>query len=286
MARILIVCHERDRALGPDYILSGLVEPWRRHGHDVVIQFGWRERPPADLLIPHIDVTRLPADAVAMLAAYPRVINRALTDISKRRVSRNLLRRDDAWPGPVIVKTDANHAGIPDATRRPLRRTIWQRLTKRWPPLNLPLHPGKTYRVHDRLADVPDAVWRNPAWVVERYLAERDGDDTVLRSWIILGDKTIERRQLARAPIPVGDPVHTRETWIAEPSRDLRGLRAEFGIDFGKIDFARVDGQVVHYDIATTPTSSEFLSRPEFCAHVARGIEDFLERSGSARLRG
>ena len=35
-------------------------------------------------------------------------------DISKSKISANILRRDDSHSGPVIIKTDLNSGGLPE----------------------------------------------------------------------------------------------------------------------------------------------------------------------------
>ena len=44
---------------------------------------------------------------------YPTVVNRRVTDISKRRISTNLVGPHDTYSGPVILKTDRNFGGLP-----------------------------------------------------------------------------------------------------------------------------------------------------------------------------
>jgi len=64
------------------------------------------------------------------LAERPAVVNGHLVDLSKRAVSRNLVRPGDAWPGPVIVKSDLNHGGVPE--RRAFGRERRYPITNGW----------------------------------------------------------------------------------------------------------------------------------------------------------
>ena len=68
--------------------------------------------PRADLLVPHVDLTHMPSDYAAFVDRYPAVLNRTVKDISKRRISDNLVRQDASWDGPVIVKTNLNCGGL------------------------------------------------------------------------------------------------------------------------------------------------------------------------------
>jgi len=273
--RILVVCHERDRQLASPYVLPGLIDCWRARGLIVTVQFGWDDRPTADLVIPHIDTTKIPPAAIAMFDHYPRVLNRGLTDISKRVVSANLLSPHDPWPGPVIVKTNANHAGIPDWARTPqsqLRR-FWQR---RRGSAQQPSPPPSSYKIYDRLAAVPAHMHRDRGLVIEKFLPERDGDLYVLRQWWILGDQVVLRRQWAGHPIAVSQHVVRRESMLIEPPPELLALRQKFGLDYGKVDFAISDGQPVIFDVATTPTSPMMLADRPRIGQLAAGIDQFL----------
>lgn len=276
MSRILIICHPHDRTLQDNYILHALIAPWRARGHAIEIQSGWAKRPAADLVIPHIDVTVLPTDAVAFLNSYPNVVNRRLTDISKRRVSANLLQRDDPWPGPVMVKTDANHAGIPDFVRRPAPPR-WRRLLAR-DPQPLPPPPAARYRIYGRLADVPPEVWRDRSLVVEKLITQREGDHYILQQWWLMGDAVVYRSQAGYAPVVAGPDIERRAAMPIEAPPELQALRARTGLDFGKVDFVRHDGGITVFDIATTPTGRSMTGRADLMAALAAGVDGLLAR--------
>jgi hypothetical protein len=60
---------------------------------------------------------------------------------------------------------------------------------------------------------------------------------------------------------------------------ELRRIRADLGFDFGKFDYAIVDGKVVLYDVNRTPTYGGF-DREDFLPnmrHLAEGIRGFME---------
>lgn len=276
MAKILVVCHPSDRTLQDNYILHALIAPWRARGNAVEIQFGWARRPAADLVIPHIDVTVLPPDALDFLAAYPNVVNRRLTDISKRRISANLLQRGDAWSGPVMVKTDANHAGIPDFVRRP-PPPRWRRLLARGPQ-PLPPPPAARYRIYDRLTDVPPQVWRDRSLVVEKLIAQRDGSLYVLQQWWLMGDAVVHRSQVGPAPVVAGPDIVRRAPVAVAPPPELLALRARTGLDFGKVDYVQHDGGITVFDIATTPTGRSMTGRADMMETLAAGLDGLLAR--------
>ncbi len=111
MKRIVILMHEHLRPSRPHYLIDAIADAWRAQGLEVAYTYGPRERPAADLLVAHVDLTRTPPDYVDCIRSYPAVVNRDVLDISKRRISRNLLRGDEDYAGPVIVKTDDNAGG-------------------------------------------------------------------------------------------------------------------------------------------------------------------------------
>src|SRR5436190_13247079 len=93
------------------YLLRLMVEAWEDAGASVVIVRGTENFVPADVIIPHLDLTVMPPAYHEFLQRYPVAINRRLIDISKSRISSNLLSRGDAYGGEVIVKTNCNYGG-------------------------------------------------------------------------------------------------------------------------------------------------------------------------------
>jgi len=59
-------------------------------------------------------MTVTPEDYRHYLNNYSNVINRQLVDISKSRISGNLVGKNDPYSGPVIVKTNRNSGGLPE----------------------------------------------------------------------------------------------------------------------------------------------------------------------------
>src|SRR4051794_13350678 len=104
MARIVILEHRFQGRLKRRYLAHLWAERWRRQGHEVTLQRGPEEAPEADLALLNLDLTVVPPPYRGLLARYPRVLNGAVLDIGKRRISRALLAGpDDPWDGPVVV---------------------------------------------------------------------------------------------------------------------------------------------------------------------------------------
>ena len=115
MASILLVTHARDRFHQRSFLVGSLFE---RTGPPPVIAFmspKVRQISPADLAFLHVDATAIPSEYVEALARYPIVVNGRAGDVSKRAISKQLVARNDGYQGQVIVKTDRNSGGYPEA---------------------------------------------------------------------------------------------------------------------------------------------------------------------------
>lgn len=261
---------------GSSTLLGQLALIWQQQGFEVEVTQGISEEVTADIVISHIDLTLVPDEYTTFLKKYPVVINGVATDISKTRISQNLLSMRDTYEGPVIVKTAANYGGIPELIRqeslgqtamgfeRPWRKVEW-------------LDPHH-YPLFDSVRHVPHGVWKNKNLVVEKFLAERNEDGHYrLRSWFFLGDKELGKSEYSNNPI-VKTGTFKKEI-IANVPAELRTERIRLGIDFGRIDYAVINGKAVIYDINTTPvihknTLALFGDRLE---ELAAGINHFIK---------
>jgi len=270
-ARIAIISLDPERYTDSRYLLRLLQQRWEEQGLRVDVIRPGATAEPADLAILHIDSTRVPDDCLQELSRYPRVLNGRVTDISKRSFSAQLLQRDDAYEGQVIVKTDANYGGISDRAAGP----GGGRMSFATGKVQAPWRRAKflspeDYPVFDSLRAVPSGVWLNPRLVVEKFLAEREGDLYCLRSWVFLGKREIAR--LVRSPHHV---VKSRNAvshdTLDDVPDELRAWRARLGFDYGKFDYGIVDGKVVLYDVTPTPTAG-----PSITGDTARKIMDAL----------
>src|SRR3978361_1955265 len=111
------MCHvailvQRGEAPNTASLLSELAAIWRQRGVHVSILNRLDPGLVADALILHVNLTVVPNEYLRYIERFPVVINARPTDISKRRVSRNLVERRTSYGGPVIVKTDRNFRGI------------------------------------------------------------------------------------------------------------------------------------------------------------------------------
>lgn len=279
MARILILVH-RDGGLDESsYFLRAMAEVWRELGHTVIEQRGPEGRCEADIAFLHVDLTRVPEDYAAFVRRFPRSVNATTVDISKRTVSRSLVRRGDGYGGPVIVKTDCNCGGLKESVlcrRSPVRRTL--RSARNRLPWTLRTRMGvEDYRVFPSPAAVPALVWLNRALVVERFLPEMRGDLYCLRTWVFLGDRETSSICFGRSPVVKSHTIIGREALDGVPE-ELRRMRRELGFEFGKFDYAVVDGRVVLYDTNRTPTLGDFPPEQYMprVRYLAEGLDGLL----------
>jgi hypothetical protein len=297
---ILILLHERDRwAERHNYLLWPIRDAWQQLGLKVTMARGPRQAGPARLLFPHVDLTVTPPEIAALYERYPRVVNRSVLDISKRRLSRILVGPDDTWQGPVIVKTNLNTGGDPE--RRLARahveaflRVVVKGIAPQWllarrrartprPPADLAaartLAPNH-YPTFPSPAALPLGVFDNPALVVERFIPEREGDLFAVRSWSFLGGCGYNLRRLSPNPVVRAVGVLRREE-VPVPD-DLTRLRETLGFDYGKLDYVVHDGRAVLIDANRTPSlAGDSLSEAqrERAFGLAAGVAAWLEPS-------
>lgn len=280
MAHIAVLVHQHDLFERWGYFVHAFSELWRREGHRVSVLAGPEKHVDADLAFLHVDLTVTPLEYVAWMRRFPRVINAHVTDISKRRVSRSIVARGDGYHGPVVVKTDRNHGGQPEA-RIASEGTLPARIGKRmrdWSPwTRRPWMPSMEYRVYESASAVPRGVWANRELVVERFLPEFKDGMYYLRVWIFFGDR--ETHSLCYGPEPIVKSANVAGRGPAgDVPQELRQIREELGFDFGKFDYAMVDGRPVLYDANRTPAMP--LVPPEQYSpgilNLALGIRSYL----------
>lgn len=257
--RIAILMHERDsRHVVGRYIITLMAEHWRDDGHEVVFLFGTDTFLPADVVIVHVDLSVVPDSYLEFAARYPVAVNGRVTDIRKRTIGRDLtLEAGDAWTGPVIVKSDLNYGGLPERRRLDqagdprLLRALRPHLS-RWglTPPSLGASGPASYRVLESLAEVPAAVFGDPALVVQKFLPERDGPHYCVRHYSFLGDRSSCVRLRTAGPIVNGTNSAPVEPVDIHPR--IVELREELGFDYGKFDFVVVDGEAVLLDANKT----------------------------------
>jgi hypothetical protein len=253
--RIVVVRRPNDSFDRDHYTIHLLIEQWRQWGFAVEVSDHvgagtGRET----VVIPHLDTTRTPVEYETSFARCAVVVNRRVIDISKRRVSQNLVTDPANYDGPVMVKTDRNFGGRPELERFNATGRIAQMalILARRLPWTLTGMIGQ-YRIFDRASMVPRMVWRNPLLVVEKFLPERQDGMYCLRQYTFFGEA--ERNTLAFSPEPIVKARNiVRREVLSGPAPGLREMRTALGFDYGKFDYVLHNGRTVVLDTNRTPT--------------------------------
>ena len=270
MATIVVVSHARGRFRTRSFMIAGLFPHWEAAGHRVLVHEGPRDLPDADIAILHVDETVIPAAYVDAVSRYRVVVNGRAIDTSKRAWSDRLVARGDAYSGPVIVKTDKNSGGVPEAFHAAVAVLEGE-------PAGPPVRFMKErYPVFSSACLVPANVWSDPELVVEKFLPEKDERGYYLRTWVFFGDR--ERCNRIRGASPVVKAADALERTPVPIPDEARAWRARMGFDYGKLDFVVHDGRVVVFDVNRTPTIPATIGDAVRAgmADLANGIDAFL----------
>ncbi len=256
-------------------LVDALALRWTQAGHRVITHHGPKGLPDADIVVLHVDATRIPLAYLRRLRAYPAVVNGGAVDISKPQYSKQVVRADDDYQGPVIVKTKLNFGGIPEQQRRGRVRRLLHGVRRRgWKHLDS-LDP-LDYPIFDRKRDVPAGAWSNPNLMVERFVPEKEGELFFVRYWIFFGDQGWACRFGSQTPIAKFHTRVTAEEPVPVPG-ELVELRRRLGVDYGRIDYVQHHGKVVVFDVNKTlgggGDQSEYAHGLDA---MASGIDHFL----------
>ncbi len=271
------------------YQLRFVADVWRERGIEVDVRDDPANAVPADIAILHVDLTDVPPAYRSLGDRYPVVVNGRRSSVAKRTVSENLLLRGSAYDGPVIVKSNLNYAGVPEGRTqghllfgKTSRRRWFDRRLPRW------LTGGvfaTEYQIYDSLGDVPRVVWSLDRLVVEKFLPERRGGDYCIRYWKVLGNRYMSNALYAREPLVGSDTVIDRD--YLDPTPDVLSTLFDwcrrFSVDYGKLDYAIVDGRPVLFDVNPTngaPNNTDLAQRTGEI--LADGIEVFFNRARRA----
>lgn len=285
MPRVVALVDPHDFFESRGYIIKFLAERWRARGIDFVVNKGPALKETGDLALLHVDRTVVPRSYVDLARAYPRALNAAAVDIGKQHIPDGRVTMGDGYDGPVIVKTALNHYGFPErAARRaalpkPLRRLIrgvdaaldhsaW------WITARV---PTRVYPRFARAADVPRTVWRDPRFIVQRYVVEREGPWSMTRRWTFFGSAGANFLARFDGPTPARS-ANTQRIAIDPPPPEIVAARARFGVDFGSIDYVMDNGVPLLFDVNKTVVV--VIHEPSYVSRLvdalASGIDEFV----------
>ena len=253
--RILVVHSKHEPFNEQPFVVHLLAEEWRKRGIPVDVTDSLTEPTGPDVLVfPHSDITGTPPPLAKVLSQCARVMNRAVTDISKRKISRFLVNSPDEYGGEVIVKTNLNYGGKPEMRIVAAKGgEPWERLKNYlrvpWPVSGIV--KAEEYPIYRHARNVPPLVWENPRLVVEKFLPEREGDLYCLRQYVFLGEAEFNTRALSKWRLVKSRGIVRREVIDRTPP-GVRKLRDELGFDYGKFDYVMHRGEPVVFDVNRT----------------------------------
>ena len=269
MASIVVLIEPLDRHMRQSYLLMPLVRRWTAAGHRVKVHAGAERPPPGDIAFLHTDLTVVPQPYLEAMRRYPVAVNGAVGDLRKRTFSRQLLRRDARYDGPVMVKSDLNSGGRPEAGKRNRERLLAREA-------QAPA-ASDVYEVYASIAEVPGDVWERADLVVEKFLPERDGEAYCLRQYYFLGDAEAGYLMRSREPMVKGESALSMAPAPVPP--EIRELRRQLRFDYGKFDFVLRDGRAVLFDANRTPSHfalRRFGHGAAACGRLAAGLASLL----------
>lgn len=289
ISSIVVLVHPR-QGLDYGYFLRRIaLVDWQAQGRKVIVHAGTEHLPEADACILHVDLTELPEDYVAAARRYPVALNTRPRSIAKRQISRALLRPDDDYDGPVVVKCDLNHRGLPEARLAAGELRLLARLrerVERWlpAPWRRPRIEGG-YLALPRRSQVPAWVWRDPALVVERLYVEPVGELFAIRQWFCLGPRGVVSTHLGPEPlVKLANTVRRLKLNFDVP-QEIRDRRAALGLDFGKLDFVVSAEGPYLFDANRTPHNGDRIDIARcrwICRHLSHGLEHYETGNGPA----
>jgi hypothetical protein len=133
-----------------------------------------------------------------------------------------------------------------------------------------------TYQIYPSIDEIPQAIWDDPNYVVERFLPEQDDKGYWLRCWVFFGDAERCNRFCCPEPIVKGSNLIAREP--APVPDELRAERKRLGFDYGKFDFVVHEGRTVLLDANRTPSAAANISgyQEAEAFRLAAGINSLL----------
>jgi hypothetical protein len=250
-----------DKLEGSRYFIAHLAKLWQRQGSDIRVSAGCNYVP-ANLAIMHVDTTVVGDEYLELGARYPVALNGKVKDILKTSTSCHLLKKDDSYQGPVIVKTNANYGGVNEFLRETAssNSTIPPTFIDR-PWRKREMIQSLNYPIFERLADVPQGVWKNNKLIVEKFLPERlENGDYRCCVYIFFGEQ--EFGGWLSSPKPVIKSSNATGMGVLDQIPPaLTELRKASGFNFGKFDYIEVNGEVFVYDMnKTTAFGPEILN--------------------------
>lgn len=278
--RIAILNRKDTRQDTSIHFIQLMKQIWASRGATVTDLFGVDRHVDADLLIVHVDASTVSSEYTEFARRFPRVVNLGATDITKDRYIDGLLSPADTYPGRVIVKTNLNNAGIPEraaARNAPISQRALNKVRRMCSGPRKSMSSKADYLIFDALSDVPDSYFSRQ-FVVQEFRPERVDNGYLLREYSFLNDRHVLRIEHSGRPIITSGTE--LETSYDPPHPALLALRSKLGLDYGKIDYAMINGRPFIYDAKKTLGMGGKATEHTLALarHLAGGVETLLNR--------
>lgn len=266
------------------YVISALAEVWRRDGHTVTYIFGVKNFIPADLLLVHVDLSVVPDEYLAFAEKYPIVLNGKIRDIRKSTFSPYILKQDDDYSGPVLIKSNLNFAGIPEVLRKnyPLGNSQAGLYCRS---VHMLLKAAKykffgkhsDYLIVENLRKVPAEWFTRQDIVIQRFCPEHAKGLYHVRYYLFMGDRYVCERVSSRQPIVKDATSVRREPVDVHP--EIEKMRSALHFDYGKFDYVIHESKPVLLDINKTVGAAGKVTPEieEMRKHRAQGIYSYFK---------
>lgn len=251
---ITIITNEfNNRIEDSRYFLAHLVKYWNQLGIKVHVTDGCNYIP-ADIAFLHVDTSVVADEYLELAKRYPVALNDKVRSILKSSISNYLLKRDDPYTGPVIVKTDANYGGANEFNiAAKTQGTGWIDPEVERPWRKREIMNSLKYPIFKSLSEVPNGVWKNSKLVVEKFLPQRlENGEYRCCTYVFFRDQECAFWMTSTKPV-LKSIVATDAGVIDEIPQSIRRIRNASGFDYGKFDFTEVDGETIVYDMNKTP---------------------------------
>ena len=284
--RIGILHHAQSSLARRGYLIGPMSDLWEDRGAEVIDVIRTGTTVPVGVLLCHVDLSVVPEDYRRFARTHPRVINLSAHDIRKSRYLDDLVGKDDVHSGPVIVKSDLNHAGFPERLLQPrgiapgrIVSGILRRLRRRVSGVD-EIRFKSDYRIYPDLGSVPARRFSDGS-VVQPFRPERRDEGYILREYYFFGDIEVLSTEIGSDPVlTTGRQV---ECMQAAPPPEVRMIRDRLNLDYGKIDYSCPDGDVIVYDankcVGTRLDPGEPVK--QLAAALSMGIETWLRSDSS-----
>ena len=280
--RIALIFLEQDHgAKHTRYMLSSYTKHWEELGFQVFHVFGTSKFVDADIAILNIDLSVVPDAYINFANQYPIALNANVRDIRKSVYSTLRIHPKDRYSGPVIVKTNLNHFGMPERknqSRMPRLRVTFDRYLKRFRSQKTQIQ--QSYSVYNSLDEVPAWAFEDKDLIVEKFIPEKDGDLYCIRTSLFFGNRSHDFLLKSHYPIVKSDnSIHVEEV---DTHPDIIKLRNTIDLAFGKLDYVVHKGKAHVFDINKTPGLGSTQTNPtieKMRYYRAEGIFSFLKTS-------